>query len=215
MAAPRKADVVVEKLKFEIIEGIRPPGTRLDERGLAKEFNVSRTPIREAVRQLASIGLLNDHGRLGIEVSKPNASTLLDAFLVVSELEGIAARLASQRIKTAQLHDAKRANEACKKAITVTDFNTANMEFHNAVIAGSQSTTLQEQLNTARPITFPYRHHLTRVPGYMKKSTVEHEEIITFVEKGDAKGAQSAMRDHVNLQGEEIISILQALDENE
>jgi DNA-binding GntR family transcriptional regulator len=211
MAATRKADIVAEKLKSEIIEGIRPPGTRLDERGLAEEFNVSRTPVREAIRQLASIGLLNDLGRGGIKVAKPDASAILDAFLVVSELEGIAARLAAQRMTPEQLRLAKQANEACREATTVKDFNTANMAFHNAVIAGSHNKLLHEQLNSARPITFPYRHHLTRVQGYTKKSVVEHAEIIDLIEKGDAKAAQIAMCDHVKLQGEEIINILQAL----
>ena len=212
MATMRKADIVVEKLKSEIIEGVRPLGTRLDERGLAEEFNVSRTPVREAIRQLATIGLLNDGGRSGIEVARPDAAAILDSFLVVSELEGIAARLAAQRMTPAQLRIAKRANEACREARTVEDFNMVNMEFHNAVIAGSHNKMLQEQLNTARPITFPYRHHMTRVPGYTKKSVVEHAEVIALIEKGDAKAAQIAMCDHVNLQGEEIICILQALD---
>ena len=134
MAASRKADIIVEKLKFEIIEGIRPPGARLDERGLAEEFNVSRTPVREAIRQLASIGLLNDHGRSGIEVAKPDASAILDAFLVVSELEGIAARLAARRMTPDQLCIAKQSNEECLAASTPEAFNAANMAFHNAVI---------------------------------------------------------------------------------
>ncbi len=213
MAAPRKADIIVEKLKFEIIEGIRPPGARLDERGLAEEFNVSRTPVREAIRQLASIGLLDDHGRGGIEVAKPDASAILDAFLVVSELEGIAARLAAQRMTPDQLSVAKQANEVCRAASTAEAFDAANMAFHNAVIEGSHNKLLQEQLNTARPITFPYRHHLTRVPGYMKKSVVEHAEVISLIEKGDAKAAQIAMCHHVNLQGEEIIGLLEELED--
>ena len=130
----------------------------------------------------------------------------------MSELEGIAARLAAQRMTPDQLRFAKQANDACGKAASVEDFNAANMDFHNAIIAGSHNKMLQDQLKTARPITLPYRHHLTRVPGYTKKSVVEHAEVIAFVEKGDAKAAQAAMCDHVRLQGEEIISILRALD---
>ena len=212
MSIKRKADIVAEKLKSEIINGTRPLGTRLDERGLAVRFNVSRTPVREAIRQLASIGLLNDFGRSGIEVVRPDAAAILDSFLIVSELEGIAARLAAQRMTIDQLRKAKRANDACSNALSVADFNSANMEFHNTIISGSHNKMLQEQLKIARPITFPYRHHLTYVPGYTKKSIVEHTEIIAFIEKGDSKAAKAAMCDHVNLQGEEIISILQALD---
>ena len=73
-AASRKADVITSALERQIIEGQRAPGTRLDERGLAEEFGVSRTPIREAIRQLASMGLIKDLGRRGIIVPKPTAS---------------------------------------------------------------------------------------------------------------------------------------------
>ena len=99
LTTARKADAIVAVLETQIVNGVRGPGTRLDERALAEEFGVSRTPIREAFRQLASIGLVEDLGRRGVLVSKHCASDLLDAFLVVAELEGIAARLAAQRIQ--------------------------------------------------------------------------------------------------------------------
>ncbi|MCP4822147.1 MAG: FCD domain-containing protein [Shimia sp.] len=131
----------------------------------------------------------------------------------MSELEGIAARLAAQRMTPDQLSVAKQANEVCRAASTAEAFDAANMAFHNAVIEGSHNKLLQEQLNAARPITLPYRHHLTRVPGYMKKSVVEHAEVISLIEKGDAKAAQIAMCHHVNLQGEEIIGLLEELED--
>lgn len=60
LGSPRKADVIVAALETQIVNGTRGPGARLDERALAEEFGVSRTPIREAFRQLASIGLVED-----------------------------------------------------------------------------------------------------------------------------------------------------------
>ena len=65
----RKADRIAAALERQIVEGRREPGHRLDERGLAEEFGVSRTPIREAIRQLASMGLIEDRGRRGIIVA--------------------------------------------------------------------------------------------------------------------------------------------------
>ena len=94
----RKADKVATAIEAQIISGVRKPGARLDERALATEFNVSRTPVREAIRKLAATGLVTDKGRRGAVVRHLTVSGLLDAFLVVSELEGIAARLAARRM---------------------------------------------------------------------------------------------------------------------
>jgi DNA-binding GntR family transcriptional regulator len=59
----RKADKVATAIEAQIISGVRKPGARLDERALATEFNVSRTPVREAIRKLAATGLVTDKGR--------------------------------------------------------------------------------------------------------------------------------------------------------
>ena len=211
--ARRKADGVVATLGHQIIAGLRTPGSRLDERGLAEEFGVSRTPIREAIRQLASMGLLEDLGRRGIVVAKPTATTVLDAFVVVAELEGIAARLSAQRIKPDQLQAARDANDQCAAATSVTAFNLANMALHNAIIAGSHNVLLVDQLRTARPMTFPYRHHLTQAAGYREKSIDEHAQVINAIAQGDAQAAQTMMTKHVNLQGEDIINFLRNFDQ--
>lgn len=205
---PRKADSIAAALESQIIEGSRAPGVRLDERSLAEEFGVSRTPVREAIRNLASMGLIEDLGRRGIVVAKPTAATVLDAFLVVAELEGIATRLAAQRIQPIQLQEARDANDRCAAAQTVTAFNEANMSLHNAIIAGSQNQLLQDQLRSARPITFPYRHHLTHAPGYMARSVEEHAMVINAIAAGQTTAAQAAMTSHVNLLGEEIVGFL-------
>ena len=213
----RKSDAIVAALETQIVNGMRGPGVRLDERALAEEFGVSRTPIREAFRQLASIGLVQDLGRRGILVSKHCASDLLDAFLVVAELEGVAARLAAQHITSEVLQDAHEANELCRKAVSILDvtgFNTANMIFHNAVIKGAKNRLLHDQLATARPVIFPFRHHISTLPGYMEKSLKEHSDVLSALSKGDANRAQSLMFMHVNLQGEQVVSLLRLLEKS-
>ena len=209
LAPARKANTIAATLESQIIEGLRPAGMRLDERGLATEFGVSRTPVREAIRHLASMGLIEDLGRRGIVVAKPTAATVLDAFLVVSELEGIAARLAAQRIQPDQLDALRAANERCAAAQSAAEFNIANMDLHDTVIAASHNLALQDQLRTARPMTFPYRHRLTNAPGYMARSVKEHGDVIDAIASGQLQAAQTAMTQHVNLQGEEIVNFLQ------
>jgi len=165
-----KADGVVATLGHQIISGLRRPGSCFDERRLAEEFGVSRTPIHEAIRQLASMGLLEDLSRRGIVVAEPNAATFLDAFLVFAKLEGIAARLSAQRIRPDQLQAARDANDQCAPATSITAFNMANMALQDAIIAESHNVLLVDQLRTARTMTFPYRHHLTQAAGYREKT---------------------------------------------
>ena len=218
LATSRKADAIVATLEKQIVAGIRGPGVRLDERALAEEFGVSRTPIREAFRQLASIGLVQDLGRRGVLVSKHCASDLLDAFLVVAELEGIAARLAAQRITDELLENAHEANEMCKKAVLIQDingFNAANMAFHDTVIFGASNRLLHDQLGTARPIVFPFRHHISTLPGYMEKSLGEHSDVLVALSLSDADRAQNLMFEHVNLQGEQVVSLLRLLEKTD
>ncbi|MFT4707844.1 MAG: DNA-binding GntR family transcriptional regulator [Ascidiaceihabitans sp.] len=217
LVTARKADIVVAALETQIVDGTRGPGKRLDERELAEEFGVSRTPIREAFRQLASIGLVEDLGRRGVLVAKHSASDMLDSFLVVAELEGIAAGLAAQRISVDVLRNAQDANALCREAastLDITAFNSANMDFHNAIIKGSKNRLLQDQLSTARPITFPFRHHVSTLPGYMEKSVEEHIGVLTALSTGDADRAQELMCNHVNLQGEQVLGLLRLLEKS-
>ena len=83
---------------------------------VAEDFGVSRTPIREAFRPLASISLVEDLRRRGVLVSKHSASDLLDAFLVLAELEGIPARLAAQCTSDEVLQSAQEAKKLCQKS---------------------------------------------------------------------------------------------------
>src|SRR6516225_718412 len=102
MSEPNKttlAETIRQKLADDILHGVYPPGARLDELGLAKRFKLSRTPVREALRQLTSAGLVEIRPRRGVIVSLPNETALAEMFEVMGELEASCARLASQRIQ--------------------------------------------------------------------------------------------------------------------
>ena len=164
----RKADNVATAIEAQIISGLRKPGARLDERALAEEFNVSRTPVREAIRKLATTRLVTDQGRRGAVVTHLTVSGLLDAFLVVSELEGIAARLAARRMTPAERSDTEAANLRCKQAAQDGDiaaFNIANMEFHDQIIAGClHSVTRSADHITGDHLSLPtLRHAVSRL----------------------------------------------------
>ena len=114
---------------------------------MAEDFGVLRTPIGEAFRPLASSGLVEDLVRRGCLVSKHSASDLLDAFLVLDELEGIAARLAAQHTSDEVLQSAQEAKKLSQEEVSIMDtsgFNSANMTFHNSITKGANNHLLYD-----------------------------------------------------------------------
>lgn len=211
----RKAKLIATAIEARIIKRELKPGDRLPERLLAEEFGVSRTPVREAIRQLVDTRLVTDNGRRGALVASLSISELLDAFLVVAELEGLAARQAAKRMRHEQIIKAFDANALCQKASVVKDtetFNAMNMVFHNLIIAGSHNAMLQSQLSTARTITFPYRHYVSSLPGYMAQSVEEHDALLKAISNSQGDAAYQLMRDHVRLQGEQIEDVIHHLE---
>src|SRR5262249_24440341 len=93
-----RAETIRQGLADDILRGVYPPGARLDESGLAKRFNLSRTPLREALRQLTSAGLVEVRPRRGVIVSLPTDSAIAEMFEVMGELEAACVRLAAQRM---------------------------------------------------------------------------------------------------------------------
>ena len=211
----RKAKLIATAIEARIIKRELKPGDRLRERLLAEEFGVSRTPVREAIRQLVETRLVTDNGRRGALVASLSISELLDAFLVVAELEGLAARQAAKRMRHEQIIKAFDANALCQEASEVKDtetFNAMNMVFHNLIIAGSHNAMLQSQLSTARTITFPYRHYVSSLPGYMAQSVEEHDALLEAISNSQGDAAYQLMRDHVRLQGEQIEDVIHHLE---
>ena len=100
----RKAKIIATAVEARIIKRELKPGDRLPERLLAEEFGVSRTPVREAIRQLVETGLVTDNGRRGALVAHLSISELLDAFLVVAECT-LSKSFSSKRYRNIQCHE--------------------------------------------------------------------------------------------------------------
>src|SRR5215216_5040510 len=96
------AEAIRQRLADDILHGVYPPGARLDEKRLAERFRLSRTPVREALRQLISAGLVEMRPHRGAIVLLPSEAALAEMFEVMGELEASCARLAAQRISPAE-----------------------------------------------------------------------------------------------------------------
>jgi DNA-binding GntR family transcriptional regulator len=212
--APRLAEDLRRALENEIFSGALIPGERLDETGLARRFGVSRTPVREALMQLASAGLIEMRPRQAAVVATITVQRLLQMFEVMAEMEGLCARLAARRMTPAEREALQRAHQVCARLAKGDDpeaYYEANRAFHEKLYAGAHNQYLEDTTRTLRNRLTSYRRFQLHQPGRVAQSLAEHDGVVAAILTGDAERAAGAMRAHVAVQGDvftDLISLL-------
>ncbi|GGD17495.1 GntR family transcriptional regulator [Aureimonas glaciei] len=204
-AAQAKAADVRDHLEQEIAMGQRAAGERLDESEIASRFGVSRTPVREAINQLASIGMVEQIRHRGAFVRRVGIGELVEMFEVMAELEGLAGRLAARRIGAAALATLQLRLEDCRQAAARNDpdgYYYENERFHAAIYAASGNSFLQGEAARLHQRLKPFRRLQLRVAHRMRQSLREHEAIVAAIAAGDGAAAEDALRAHIVVQGE-------------
>lgn len=212
----RASDKLIEQLKHEIFSGLLKPGDQLEEADLAKRFGVSRTPIREAIRSMVDTGLLETRPRKGAIVRVLRAKELSDLFEVAAELEGMAARLASENLTASHRETIQSGLQQCVDAAEAEDipeYAKANLAFHSAIHHASGNEWLCNQLEQIQARINVYRLMPYKVVGRLEKSVEEHQAIADAIFGKDGKSANTLMRDHMMLQGARLPSLLRAMEE--
>ncbi|NCN69619.1 MAG: GntR family transcriptional regulator [Betaproteobacteria bacterium] len=212
----RMSDKLREKIEEQIATGDLLPGCALDEATLVEQYGVSRTPVREALIQLAADGLIEIRPRRGAVVASISPARLLEMFEVMGELEAMCGRLASRRMSEAERGELAAAHQACEKARAKQDSDAyfyCNERFHAAIYVGSHNSFLGEQALQLHRRLRPYRRLQLRVRNRMSTSFKEHETIVQAIVSGDAEGAAQALRAHVVVQGERFGDLLASLPE--
>lgn len=208
----KMSDRLREQIEEQIATGQLPPGGALDEATLADRFGVSRTPVREALIQLAAEGLIEIRPRRGAVVTSLGPARLLEMFEVMAELEAMCARLAARRMTEAERADLSAAHLACEAARPDPDaYFYANERFHAAIYAGSHNGFLGEQAMQLHRRLRPYRRLQLRVRDRIATSYAEHEAIVHAIVAGDAAAAAAALRQHVTVQGERFGDLVASL----
>lgn len=211
---PTRSEEVLRRLEQAIFQGRLAPGTHLDEQELAQRFAVSRTPVREALRHLASSGLVELRRHHGAVVKTLTIAELVEMFQVMAELEGLCARLAARRMTPDERAALRAGHERCLALVAGGDregFFAANNALHEIIYAGSHNGFLATETRELRNRVNPYRYAITFQPRRMHNSNVEHEAVIRAIETHDAEEAHRLMREHVNLLGESAADVLAVL----
>ena len=198
------SDKIREALEDEIVSGKLYAGCRLDEQELMERFNVSRTPAREALQQLATAGLVDIVPRHGAVVATLSLTEYVAMLEMLTELEGLAARLSARRMPAALRKDLEASMRACEEAAAQDDpvaYERANRWFHETVYDGSRNEVLARQLRLMRlRMRHPQRSLFDR-PNRVRNSMVEHRAIVQAILNGDEDGADRAMSMHISSGG--------------
>jgi DNA-binding GntR family transcriptional regulator len=208
-ASDRKLTLAEElrlQLADDIVRGALEPGAALDETELAQRFGVSRTPVREAIRQLAASGLVETRAHRGAVVAQPDARQVAGMFEVMAELEALCAGYSAERMTAAERQALAELHEKLRMLSHIGDpesFHELNETFHNAIYAGSHNPHLVEITLATRRRVQPYRRAQFRNAGRLAKSWAEHDQVVTAISRGDRAGAANAMRAHIKTVREE------------
>ncbi len=203
-----------QRIEEEIVSGELALGARLDENQLAARFGVSRTPIREALLQLAAIGLIQTKPRRGAIVSAPEPHLLLAMFETMAEIEAACGRLAARRITTDDAAALRDALSGCRAAMATEDaeaYYAENYVFHTVVYRASHNDFLADQALSLHRRLAPYRRLQLRVRQRVPQSLAEHETIVAAILAGDAIQAADTLRSHVIVQGDRFTDLVAGL----
>ena len=196
----RLVDEVAEVLRGEIFAGRLPLGTPLRQEQLATMLDVSRTPLREALRMLEREGLVRVEPGRSVRVISGDLSTLLAAYALREVVDGLAARLAARLADDeaqARLEEIVRGQRKAFDPWEPTLYTATNVEFHTAVMEAAGNEFLLAQLPLVH-VTSQVFIPIARVDEHRAERAVEeHMEIVEAIGAGAAEEAEALARDHI------------------
>ena len=191
---------VADQLRVRIFAHELAPGTWIDEQTLAKEFGISRTPLREAIKVLAAEGLITMKLRRGAYVTEVNRGDLEQIFTILSLLEGQAAKEAATKAQEKDLNELDDMHLRLEKAAAdrnLEQFFEVNVRFHERVIAIANNPWLTDVIADLRKVLKLQRKDALSRTGRLQSSLSEHREILKALLKRDPIAAEQAMRTHL------------------
>lgn len=200
IARPVLAVQIADALRRMILEGALEAGEKLREKELTEHFGVSRTPLREAMKILASEGLIQLIPNRGAIVSRDTINELAEAFPVLAALEGVAGELAAQNATDADLDEIDGLTLAIRTAFAEGDrprYFELNQLTHAAILAASKNETLQRTHAGVAQRVHRARYQANLTPSRWAQAVDEHEAIAETLRKRDAETAGRLLRQHM------------------
>jgi DNA-binding GntR family transcriptional regulator len=210
-----RSDRVRRRLADQIISGELKPGQQLDEKALAEAFNVSRTPVREALRQLAASELVDWRPHQSAVVATITVPKMVEMFEVMAEVEGFCGRLAARRMTPNERKDLMVRHKKCLPYVKAMDretYHELNRPFHEAIYAGTHNRYLMDQAKYLYNRLSPYRAYHIHRPGELQRAYAQHQQIVDAIVAGDSDAAHRLLFEHVTLDSDLFADLMANLN---
>jgi DNA-binding GntR family transcriptional regulator len=205
------AEKVRARLERDILTFAIKPGEKLDETKLAETHGVSRTPVREALRQLSASGLVEMRPHRGAVARRLSLAEIVELFEMMAVIEGVCTRLAAKRATVDLFQSIRDAHEKCREYAAAGDmekYYTANEEFHEALYRACGNTAICRHAFALRDRLQPFRRYQLQGVNRLQQSFAEHEEILAAIEQGDAARADELIQQHLAVQSSFIANLV-------
>ena len=196
---------MVRAIADRIVTGVLRPGEKLDEVSLAARFEVSRTPVREALGQLSAMGLVDRRPNRGAIVAVVTQEHLVLDVREHGRAGGDLRALLGRAHDDGERRALEREHQASARLVRLgaeEDYEAYNTEFHTRLYRGAHSTHIYELTTMTRSRLAPFRRAQFRLPGRLAKSWDEHDAIVTAIMRGDGRRAGAAAKAHVSIVSE-------------
>jgi DNA-binding GntR family transcriptional regulator len=209
---------ILENIRDAILKGDLKPGERVSEPDIAERYGISRTPIREAFRQLESEGYLTVIPRKGAVVAKHSEKDIEEFYSIKSVLEGYAAQLAAERMTPKDIDKLEAINnrlEKLSKSKDVKTFFRVHNEFHEYFFRAAGNQKLQELIQQLLKKFEYLRIASFSMPGRMEISVQEHKKIIEAFRNNDGYLADLLVRKNAAYGGQVLLQSKNEEDDNQ
>lgn len=188
------------RIRTMIVNGQLEPGTRVPEKQLCEQFGVSRTPLREALKALASEGFVELLPNRGARVIKLSRTMLEDTFDVMSSLEGLSGELACRRISSDEIETIRSLHEQLLAHYQANDLQAyfdANRRIHEALISAARNEVLTTMYRNLNERVRRFRFSAQMTPEHWAQCVYEHEQILAALMERDGKRLGNILRHHL------------------
>ena len=213
IAIPRQVlhQTVAVRLRQRIVEGQIAPGAKLNERELSEALQVSRTPLREAIKMLAAEGLVELLPNRGAVAASLGEQDVADTFEVIAGLEGQAGELAALRIDEAQLAELRALHYEMLAAYTRRDLSTyyrLNAQIHERINAAARNPVLAQTYRNvnARLQALRFRSNLDE--RKWQHAVAEHEQMLGLLARRDAPGLRALLVRHLEHKRDAVLELM-------
>jgi DNA-binding GntR family transcriptional regulator len=213
LSHPGLHEQAAARLRTMLVEGHIPPGAKLNERTLAAALHVSRTPLREAIKMLASEGLVDLLPNRGAVAVKLTEADVAHSFELLAELEGLAGELAAQRILDAEREELRAKHYemlACHARRDLSGYYRLNAAIHAAISAAAANPVLASTYRQANARVQSLRFRTNQDDAKWQRAVAEHGQMLQALDARDGPALRALLKAHLLHKRDAVLELMRA-----